>query len=335
CLVGIAYDIRKKEWNKEILKEIGIDINKLPDLFPCEEIIGYITKEASIKTGLSEGTPVAAGTVDCNAAWTATGAIDDGDSSIVMGTAGIIGIVHKKDSFTKKMITICHTANSKNTYTTLSAQLCGGLYRYFRDNLAIAEKNAERDTGIGAFELMDLEAVKIEPGSDGLIVIPYFQGERTPIWDPYVRGMLFGLSFNHTRGHLIRAFMEGTGYAFKHNYNLIKKSGIKINLPFVMSEGGAKSKIWRQIVCDMLEVPAVFMKNTSGAPFGNAVLAGVATGVFKGFEIVKDWIEVIDKTDPIDVNIKVYNKNYKIFSELYERNKDLYIELFNNLRTDL
>ncbi len=327
CLIGIAYDIRKKVWDEKLLKEIDIDICKLPDLYPCEKVIGYVTKQAAERTGLAAGTPVVAGTVDCNAAWVATGAVEDGDASIVMGTAGIIGIVHKKDSFTKGMITICHTANSKDTYTTLSAQLCGGLYRYYRDNLAMAEKNAERDTGIDAYELMDALAAKIKPGCEGLLVLPYFQGERTPIWDPYVRGMIFGLSFNHTRGHIIRAIMEGTGYSFRYNYNLIKNSGIKINLPFVMSEGGAKSKLWRQIVCDMLEIPAVYMKNTSGAPFGNAVLAGVGTGIFKDFSIVKKWTEVADKTEPITSNTEIYKKYYDIFVELYRRNKDVYVEL--------
>lgn len=327
CLIGIAYDIRNKVWDEKLLKEINIDVDKLPDLYPCEDVIGYVTKEAAARTNLAEGTPVVAGTVDCNAAWVATGAVEDGDASIVMGTAGIIGIVHKKDNFTRDMITICHTANSKNTYTTLSAQLCGGLYRYYRDKIAIAEKNAERDTGIDAYELMDALAARVNPGCEGLIVLPYFQGERTPIWDPYVRGMMFGLSFNHGRGHIIRAIMEGTGYAFRHNYNLIKNSGIKITLPIVMSEGGARSKLWRQIVCDMLEIPAVYMKNTSGAPFGNAVLAGVGTGVFKDFKIVKEWTEVVDRTDPISKNTEIYKKYYDIFTELYRQNKDLYFDL--------
>lgn len=327
CLIGIAYDIRNKVWDEDLLKQIGIDREKLPDLYPCEEIIGHVTKEAAIRTNIPAGTPVVAGTVDCNAAWVATGAVEDGDTSIVMGTAGIIGIVHKQDRFTRKMITICHTANSKEYYTTLSAQLCGGLYRYYRDNLAIAEQNAERDTGIDAYDLMNIEASKVDPGSDGLIILPYFQGERTPIWDPYVRGLFFGISFGHTRGHIIRAIMEGTGYAFRHNYNYIKSSGVNIKLPIVMSEGGARSKLWRQIVCDMLEAPAVFMKNTNGAPFGNAVLAGVATGVFKDFSVTKDWSEVEDLTEPIEKNSEIYRKYYKIFAELYERNKDLYVEL--------
>lgn len=244
-----------------------------------------------------------------------------------MGTAGVLGIVHKKDSFTKNMITIVHTANSKNTYTTLSAQLCGGIYRYYRDNLAIAEKNASKELGIDPFKIMDIEAEEINPGCDGLLLLPYFQGERTPIWDPYVRGLVFGLSFNHTRGHFIRAIMEGTGYAFRNNFNIIKESGIKINLPIVISEGGARSRLWRQIVCDMLEIPGVYLKSSTGAPFGNAILAGVGVGVFKDFTVAKKWIEIEDRIDPDLKNTEIYKKYYPVFLYLYEKNKELFREL--------
>ncbi len=326
-LCGIAFDVRKKTWDEELLNEIDIDIDKLPDLYPCEEIIGHVTKEASVRTGLAEGTPVVAGTVDCNAAWVAGGAIDDGDASLAMGTAGVMGIVHKKDSFTKNMIMIVHTANSKNTYTTVSAQLLGGIYRYYRDQLAIAEKNAAADLGMDAYEIMGMEAEKVPPGSEGLLLLPYFLGERTPIWDPYVRGMLFGLSFNHGKGHIIRAIMEGTCYSLRNNFTMIKNSGIKINLPLVLSEGGAKSKLWRQIVCDMLEIPAVYMKSSAGAPVGNAILAGVGVGVFKDFSVAKRWIEVGDRTEPDSATTEIYKKYYPIFLELYERNKELYEKL--------
>lgn len=328
-LCGIAFDIRKKQWDKELLKEIDIEIDKLPEPYPCEEVIGHVTKEASKRTGLAPGTPVVAGTVDCNAAWVAGGAIEDGDASLVMGTAGVMGVVHKKDSFTKNMITIIHTSESKRTYTTLSAQLLGGIYRYYRDMLASEEKLEAEKLGKDIYEIMGMEAEKIPPGSEGLLLLPYFLGERTPIWDPYVRGMLFGLSFHHGRGHIIRAIMEGTGYALKNNFSMIKDSGIKISLPMVLSEGGARSKLWRQIVSDMLEIPTVYMKSSTGAPVGNAILAGVGVGVFKDFSVAKKWVEIGDRTDPDPKNSRIYKKYYPVFLEMYETNKALYEKLAN------
>jgi len=326
-LYGIAFDVRKKVWDVQLLKEINIDVDKLPEPFPCEQVVGYVTKEASVQTLIPNGTPVVAGTVDSNAAWVAGGAVEEGDSSLVMGTAGVFGIVHKKESFTKNMITIVHAANSKTTYTTVSAQMCGGIYRYFRNILSVAEAVNVKELGLDPFKIMDIEAGRVNPGSDGLLLLPYFQGERTPIWDPYVRGLMFGISFNHTRGHLIRAIMEGTGYAFRNNFKIIKESGIKINMPIVISEGGAKSSLWRQIICDMLEIPGVYMKNSSGAPFGNAILAGVGVGVFKNFNIAKKWIKVGDRIEPDQNNTGIYKKYYPLFLKLYERNKDLFQEL--------
>ena len=112
-------------------------------------------------------------------------------------------------------------------------------------------------------------------------------GERTPIWDVYARGVVFGLSLNHTKGHLVRAMMEAVAYALYDSYQLIIQSGLKINYPLVLNEGGAVSKLWRQIITDVFNVPTVLVKRRTGAPFGDAILAGVATGVFKDFGVAK------------------------------------------------
>ena len=325
-LYGIAFDIRKKIWDEKLLKEINIDISKLPDVYPCESIIGYVTKEAAPATGLCEGTPVTAGTVDCSASWLANGALEDGDSSIVMGTAGIIGVVHEKDIFIRDMINIIHSADSRKMYATLSAQLCGGLYKYFRDIFT-------NEPGTDSFEIMNTEAEKLSPGSEGIIILPYFQGERTPIWDPYARGMIFGLSLNHKKGHLVRAIMEAAGYAFRHNYIVLKKGGLKINLPFTVSEGGAKSRLWRQIVSDMLEEQLILRNSESCASFGSAIIAGVGTGVFNDFSIIKKWLKVADRVEPIIENSDIYKKYYKVFLNLYSSNKNIFPELAILLET--
>ena len=327
-LIGIAFDLRNKKWDTDLLDEIGIDPDKMPDPLPCEEVMGEVTREAAEETGLAPGTPVVAGTVDCNAAWVAGGAVDPGDASLVMGTAGVLGIVHDEPKFTRHMITIVHTAYSKRCYTTLAALVsCGALFRYFRDQFGQAEMEAQRMLGVDAYNLMNLQAEKVPVGSDGLIVLPYFMGERTPIWDPLARGVLFGMSLAHTRGHLIRAFMEGVGYGLLHNFELIKASGLKIKMPMVIGEGGAHSRLWRQIIADILNVDGVYMKESKGAPVGNAVLAGVGVGIFKDFHVVKDWVKVTDEVHPIPENTEYYMKLYKIYRDLYEQLKDKYVDL--------
>ena len=157
--------------------------------------MGEVTREASRQTGLASGTPVVAGTVDATAAWVAAGAVDSGSTQLVMGTAGVLGVVHEAPTFTRGMISLVHTADSRRKYTTVAALVsCGALIRYFRDQYGQLERSTESISGISAYEIITKEAAQVPPGSDGLIVLPYFMGERTPIWDTYARGVIFGLN---------------------------------------------------------------------------------------------------------------------------------------------
>jgi sugar (pentulose or hexulose) kinase len=327
-LLGICFDIRKKRWDEKLVEEIGIDIEKLPDIYPCPEVIGEVTREAAAASGLAPGTPVVAGTVDANAAWLAMGMVEDGDNSVVMGTAGVLGVCHEKAEFTKNMITIIHTAHCEKTYTTLMALVsCGALIRYFRDTFGQVEMEAARKLGISEYEILNLEAQKIPPGSGGLIVLPYFMGERTPIWDPLARGVLFGLSLAHTRGHVIRALMEGAGYGMLHNLELIRASGLYFKPYLTMGEGGAHSRLWRQIVCDILNVKGAYMAECPGAPLGNAVNAGVGVGIFKDHTVVRDWIAFTDHVEPDPKRHAFYQKLYKVYLDLYPALKPSFDQL--------
>ena len=327
-LIGIAFDIVNRRWDKDLIKEIGLDPDKFPEPYPCDEIIGEVTKEAAERTGLAVGTPVVAGTVDCNAAWVAGGAVESGSTQLVMGTAGVLGVVHEKPSFTKDMITIVHTANSKKMYTTLAALVsCGALIRYFRDNYGQLEMAAEAMTGKDAYVMLNEEAKDVSPGSDGLIVLPYFMGERTPIWDTHARGVVFGMSLDHGRGHLIRALMEGAGYGLLHNFELMKESGIKMNLPMILSEGGANSPMWRQIIADILNVECAFAMSSKGAPVGNAVCAGVGVGIYKNYDVVKDWVTLGEHSVPNEANNRLYQKLYRVYRDLYPALKDYFVQV--------
>ncbi len=325
-LIGIAFDVVNRKWDTGLIEEIGLDPDKFPEAYPCDEVIGEVTREAAERTGLAPGTPVVAGTVDCNAAWVAGGAVDAGDTSLVMGTAGVLGVVHETPTFTKDMITIIHTADSRTKYTTLAALVsCGALIRYFRDNFGQIEMAAEGMTGRDAYVMLNDEARDVPPGSNGLIVLPYFMGERTPIWDTHARGVIFGLSLDHGRGHVVRALMEGAGYGLLHNFELMRASGVKMKFPMVLSEGGANSPMWRQIIADILDVECAFAVSSKGAPVGNAVAAGVGVGVYKNYDVVKDWAELGEHSIPNAENNALYRKLYKTYRDLYPLLKDQYV----------
>jgi ribulokinase len=326
--MGVAYNIVEKRFETELLEKIGIDPDILPALHYCEDLVGDTTQQASSETGLSQGIPVAAGQADFNASCVTIGIIDEGDCQINLGTCGVLGIIHRDTDFLYEMIALGFTVQPEDTYMAIGATQTGGMsLRYLRDNLAQQEIEAEKTLGISAYELLSLEAEKYPIGCEGLIALPFLTGEKTPIWDPHVRGCLFGLSLHHTKGHIIRAMMEGVAFALYDSFRLFKERGIKMNTPIVMNEGGTQSRLWRQIISDVFNVPTVFAKRRSGAPYGDAILAGKAVGIFEDYSMCKEWAEYVDRIDPIEKNNAVYMEYFELFKKIYDNNKQTFRDL--------
>jgi xylulokinase len=329
ALYGVAYDIVGREFDEQVLGEIGIDPAILPDLVDCDEVIGEVTPEAAAETGLVPGIPVAV-QVDFNASCVAAGVTEVGDIMSNLGTVGNFGVIHTSTDFLFSdvglaMINLGFTIDSANTYITIPSTTTGGQsIRYLRDQFSQYEIEVERVLGVSSYDLLNMQAEKVPPGSDGLIILPFLMGERTPIWDVYARGVIFGLSLNHTKGHVIRAMMEAVAYALYDSYRLIKEADLKINYPIVLNEGGAVSKLWRQIITDVFNVPTVLLKRRTGAPFGDAILAGVATGVFEDFSVAKEWAEYVAPMEPNQANHERYMEYFALFKRIYEHVKDDY-----------
>jgi xylulokinase len=324
---GVAYDLRRRCFDTGLLDEVGIDPAILPELFRCEDVVGTVTDKAATETGLRAGTPVAAGQVDCNASWVGAGATDVGDFQSNLGSVGNFGIVHRSIDFNyssvgRLMINFPYTVDSEHTYVTVPTTMTGGqCIRYLRDTFSQAEVEAERILGVSAYDLLNLEATDVPPGSDGLIILPFLMGERTPIWDVNARGVVFGLSLQHTKGHVVRAMMEGVAYAMFDSFRLIRDAGLKVNYPMVLNEGGAVSPMWRQIIADVFNVPIVLAKRRAGAPYGDAILAGVATGVFDSFAVAKSWAEVVAPMDPSSARHARYMEYFELYKRIYDHVK--------------
>ena len=244
-----------------------------------------------------------------------------------LGTVGNFGVIFTDPDFMfspegLSMINLGFTVDSKKNFMTIPSTMTGGQsLRYIRDNFSQLEVETERALGVSAYDLLNLQAAKVPVGSEGLVILPFLMGERTPIWDTRARGVVFGLSLNHTKGHFVRAMMESVAYALYDSYRLIKQAGIDINSPIVLNEGGAVSKLWRQIITDVFNAPTVLVKRRTGAPFGDAILAGVATGVLKDFSVAKDWAEYIDRMEPNQANHDRYMEYFGLYKQIYEHVK--------------
>jgi xylulokinase len=319
---GVAYNMREGIFDTGILDAIGVDEALLPRPVRADEIAGTVHQKGA-ECGLCEGTLVAGGQLDCNASWLGAGAVEEGDIQMNLGTVGNFGIIHRDDNFIESMIVASYTI--ENTYITIPTTTTGGqALRYIRDNFSQAEQGLEKDLPFDAYELLNFEAEKIPPGSEGLVALPYLMGERSPLWDVDARGVVFGLSLMHTKGHVVRAVMEGVAYALYNSFKVLQESGKKVSGHIILNEGGAKSRLWRKIITDVFNIPTALCKNRGGAPYGDAALAAAAAGYLKDFSILKKQAEYIDPMEPDEKNHNRYMEYHHLFQSIYDHVKDDY-----------
>lgn len=326
-----AYDILGRRFDPELLAAMGIEADILPELCECHDIVGEVITTAAADCGLRAGTPVAGGQVDCNAGWLQGGAIEPGDIQMNLGTAGNFGILHRDRDFlfsASAASSINFPYTLPDTWITVPTTTTGGgTLRYLRDQLSPLEQGIERLAGVDAYELLLAQAERVPIGCEGLLFLPYLMGERTPLWDANARGVIFGLSLQHTKGHLVRAALEGVAFALYHSFETIAGAGLHARYPLVLNEGGARSVLWRRIITDVFDVGTVLLERRTGAPYGDAVLAGLATGVLADVSVVRDWARTVDPMEPDPAAHARYMEQFALFKRIYVDLKDEFVAL--------
>ena len=165
----------------------------------------------------------------------------------------------------------------------------GSLTRWFRDNFCAAELAAEKARGANAYAALSRLADESVPGSRGVVVLPYFSGERTPLNDPDARGVIFGLSLGHTRADIYRAVLESVGYSIRHNIEALRAEDCRASRILAVG-GGTRNPAWMQIVSDIAGIEQVVPARQIGASYGDAFLAGIGVGLFSGTEDAQRWV---------------------------------------------
>ncbi|MBA7542362.1 Xylulose kinase [subsurface metagenome] len=207
-------------------------------------------------------------------------------------------------------------------YTFGGAATAGGIVRWFRDQFCVKEREAERGLNISAYRLLDEEVEDIPPGSEGLLLLPYFMGERSPIWDPNAKGTIIGLTLYHTRKHIYRAILEGVAYSLRHNIEAGLESGLELADDCIMVGGVTKSQLWLKIFSDVTGYPVKTLIQDVEAPYGDALLAGVGTGVLDSYERIKDWVRFNKTIYPDKKAKKIYDQYFIEYKKAYESLKE-------------
>ncbi|MCX7995470.1 MAG: xylulokinase [candidate division WOR-3 bacterium] len=325
CLLDVA----KRKWSNEIIEKLKIKKDWLPPIFESPIICGYVSRTSARLTGLTPGTPVVAGAGDQAAQAIGTGIYEPGIVSVTIGTSGVVFAAIDKYCYDKdgRLHTYCHATS--DMWHLMGVMLsAGGSLRWLRDLLYKDEKIIAEKKGIDIYDLMTEEAEDTPPGADGLLFLPYLSGERTPHPDPYARGVFSGLSLKHSRPHLTRAVIEGVTFGLKDGLELLKKMGIKFTRVRV-SGGGAKSRLWRQIMADVFDVDIVTVNTAQGAAYGAALLAGVGTGIYKNVkEACTKTIRETGITRP-GIDTGIYQKYYNAYKALYPALKKHFRKLGN------
>jgi xylulokinase len=192
----------------------------------------------------------------------------------------------------------------------------GSILKWFRGNFAAGAD----------FEQLDNEATSVAAGSNGLIVLPYFLGEKTPINDPAARGVFFGLTLGHSRAHAYRAILEGISMGFRHHLQVLAERGLTATKARV-TNGGARSALWKQVTADVLGIPLEQVANHPGSSMGAAFIAGMGVGAFKHWNEIERFVHIHTIIEPNPSANSLYSSTYPIYRELYERNRTLFDQL--------
>lgn len=318
--IGGLFDAEKRTWSSEMLDAMGIPRSMMPErIVESSAVVGSLTKEAALQLGLLEGTPVCAGGVDCVVATLGLGVFEPGRYAAAIGTSMCAALVHDKPIPAKGLIEMPYVKDARRlTYSFGGSATAGALIKWFRDNFAQLEKQEEENGGKNAYAVLDKAAEAISPGSNGLILLPYFMGERSPLWDTHAKGTLIGLSLAHTKAHIYRAFLEAVAYSLRHS---MESTNTDLGEYILVAGGVAKSKLWRQIIADVTGYPIVCPLNDVEANLGDVILAGVGTGLLT-YEDVKDWQVLGDKVLPNKEAHAVYNEYYGLYQSIYTHLKE-------------
>jgi len=319
----------RRRWSSKLCAEVGIPVDKLPDLRAPWDVVGEVTREASRETGLARGTPVVAGGADTACAALGVGAVENGDAMEDGGTATKLAIVTDKPTFPIETLNRCHVVPDRWLLVAASSTT-GALLRWTRDLLGTYQREAKR-TGVEAYRLMDKDAARSPPGANGVIVLPYFApgGERAPIWDPYAHGVIFGLTLANRRSDLVRAVLEASAYALKDNIRMIEGHGIRVGT-LRLSGGQASSALWRGIKADVTRKPVELTAHVEATAFGTALLAGYGAGLYSDLgRTAKELCPVRETRRPERAGARRYSENFNAFKDTYRLLKPKFEEMYS------
>ena len=311
----LLLDVEHKCWSKQMLDICGISEKQMPKLYESFDVVGTVKKDIADRFGLNSDTVVVAGAGDNAAAAIGTGTVGEGKCNISLGTSGTIFVSSDKFSgdSAQAIHSFCHSDGGYHLMgCILSAASCN---KWFCDEVLNTKDYKVEEAAIS------------ELGKNEVFFLPYLMGERSPINDTNATGMFIGLRPNTSRSDMYQAVLEGVAFAIKDNLEIIKQFGIDVKSSCLCG-GGAKSKQWRKILANVLDIELSILMTEQGPGYGSAILAMVGTGQFDSVNTATDkFFEVKETVTPNKELVALYANRYEKYRKIYPAVRQLFKEI--------
>jgi xylulokinase len=312
-------DPRSRTWSEAALDATGVDPAMLPELLPATSVVGPVTSAFAAATGLGPDTLVAVGCGDEMAATLGAGVFEPGEVCDVVGTAEPVCAASDAPREDPTMLVECHPHADPDAWLLENPGfVSGGNLRWWRDQFAPLERQAEADGDGDAYDLLARNAEAVPPGAQGLVFLPCMQGAMAPEWNGSARGVFAGLTLAHTRGHLTRAVLEGSAFALRDILEAMRNAGLEVRRLTIVG-GGAKGPLWRQIKADVTGLPVRIPTSVETTATGAAILAAVGAGLYPTVaDAVRSFVRYQpDEHKPDPDHLAAYDEAYRRYREVY------------------
>ncbi|MFO8078990.1 MAG: FGGY-family carbohydrate kinase [Armatimonadota bacterium] len=325
-------------WPESLLETLEMTelLDRWPrDVLPMGEQAGGISMRVSEEIGLVPDTPVAEGGIDAYAGMFGLNVVHPGRMALVMGSSTCHMALCSEARFDSNVWGPFPDAILKDTWVLEGGQTAtGSIVKWFADNFAAREMLEAKNQGRSRYELLDELAAQVEPGAEGLVLLDYWQGNRTPLRDPLARGVIWGLSLRHELGHVMRAIYEGTAMGTRHILEDLRATGFRPKGMYAAG-GGTRSQLWMQIHADVCQVPIYLTDEPEATALGTAVCAAYGAGLFDSLEEASDqMVRVTREIEPNDLWADTYDELFERYVATYPRLKDLMHEAAESAEKD-
>lgn len=312
------WNFRSRAWWQEMLQALHVSDEQLPRYRESGEPVGTLRPQVAEELGLDPGTVVCTGALDQACGAIGVGNIKPGIFSENTGAALAICATVNQPVIDPRGEMPCHYHGLPGLYMLHTFTSGGIVLRWFRDEFGGPEMRVSRTSGLDAYDLMGMEAARVPPGCEGLVMLPHLQGAMAPEANPKASGVFYGFSLRHGRGHFTRAILEAVAFIVRRNIEVIEGLGVPVNEIRSLG-GGARSRPWKQMEADIVGRPVLTTTNEEAATLGAAILAGKAVGLYASVEeAAEQMIQIKERFEPDPANRGVYDDTYGTYGKLYD-----------------